>query len=297
MSLVSVISYADNKKHRIARFAAQHWPTASLVENRVWKSEHYGINEHAKQRHYSFRLLRYWYVERLLATEATRLGRPLNVLEIGVDRGQMKAFVDGATREHAPYVRWDAADIHPQNELLTASGYAHCLTLDLDDPESLADFVKEHAHQYDAIVLLHVLEHISKPERAVTFLSATLRANGVVIGGFPVLPSGVARLREWQLQRSAAPFGHISAFSPRRVRKMAERAGLTTDYMSGAFGIRASGSPMENQAWWFRLNISFGALFPGWPGEIYWQLRKTVNARARTLHGHPLAPPNIAGLG
>ena len=273
--LNSTLSYAENEKHRIARFAAQDWPTAGLVENRIWKSDHYGVNERAKTQQYSFRLLRYWYVERLLAAERARLGRPLNVLEIGVDRGQMKAFVDGATSGQPPYARWDAADVEPQHEPLAAAGYARCLTLDLDDADSLAIFVNQHAREYDAVVLLHVLEHITKPERAVTFLSATLRAGGVVIGGFPVLPSGIARIRERQLRRNAAPFGHVSAFSPRRVRKMAERAGLATEYLSGAFGIRASGSALENHAWWFKLNIAFGALFPGWPGEAYWQLRKT----------------------
>lgn len=294
MSHATALSAIENKKNRLTRFAAQQWPAASLADNRVWKSDHYGINEHAKQQRYSFRLMRYWYVERLLAAEYERLGRPLNVLEIGVDRGQMKAFVDGATPGQAPYGQWDAADVQPQHEALAAAGYGQCLTLDLDDAESLATFVNQHARKYDAIVLLHVLEHTTKPERAVTFLSAALRAGGVMIGGFPVLPSGAARIRELQLRRSAAPFGHISAFSPRRVRMMAEHAGLATDYLSGAFGIRASGSILENQAWWFRLNTWFGALFPGWPGEIYWQLRKPVNVRTNVVAPDPLVLPQIA---
>jgi SAM-dependent methyltransferase len=289
MSLVSALSSAENKEHYIGRFAAQHWPATSLVDNCIWKSAHYGVNERAKRHQYSFRLLRYWYVERLLANECERLHRPLNVLEIGVDHGQMKAFVDGAARGRAPYARWDAADVKPQYESLAAAGYAQCLTLDLNDAESLADFVHQHAHEYDAIVLLHVLEHITKPERATTFLSAALRPGGVLIGGFPVLPSGIARIRERQLQRKAAPFGHVSAFSPRRVRSMAERAGLATEYLSGAFAIRASGSALENHAWWFRLNTAFGALFPGWPGEIYWQLRKPPG-----IHENGIAIPSVA---
>lgn len=297
MSHAGVLSSTGSGKYRLTRFSAQQWPVASLANNHVWKSDQYGVTERAKQQRYSFRLLRYWYVERLLAAECERLGRPLNVLEIGVDRGQMKAFVDGAASGQPLYARWGAADVEPQQDALAAAGYAQCLTLDLDDAESLAAFVNQHAREYDAIVLLHVLEHITKPERAVTFLSAALRTGGVMIGGFPVLPSGIARLRERQLRRKAAAHGHISAFSPRRVRKMAERAGLATDYVSGAFGMRASGSALENHAWWFRLNTAFGALFPGWPGEVYWQLRKPAKAMGTGVPAGTLALPQAAGAG
>ncbi len=222
-------------------------------------------------------MLRYWYIERLLNIERERLGRPLTVLEIGVDRGQMKAFVDGAPRVNTNaslYSTWDAADVNPQREALSQSGYDVCHQLDLDDCDSLALLVGEKNFKYDAIILLHVLEHLTKPERAITFLSAALKSDGILLGGFPVLPSGVAGLRELQLKKSAQPFGHVSAFSPRRVRKMAERAGLRVDYSSGAFAVRASGSPLEHKSWWLRFNVVFGALLPGWPGEMYWQLRK-----------------------
>jgi SAM-dependent methyltransferase len=163
----------------------------------------------------------------------------------------------------------------PQQEALDEAGYGLCHQVNLDDSDSLARLIGQLHNQYDAIILLHVLEHLNKPERAIMFLSAVLKADGIVLGGFPVLPSGIARLRERQLQNSAQPFGHITAFSPRRVRKMAERAGLSVDYASGAFAVRASGSPLEHSSRWLRLNIAFGAMFPGWPGEIYWQLRKS----------------------
>ena len=63
---------------------------------------------------------------------------------------------------------------------------------------------------------------------------------------------------------------------------MAANADLTVDYSSGAFAVRASGSPLEHCAWWLRLNVVFGAAFPAWPGEIYWQLRNTSAHSART---------------
>ncbi|MCE2989969.1 MAG: class I SAM-dependent methyltransferase [Nitrosomonadaceae bacterium] len=257
--------------------AAIRWALDSLTNNRVWQQDDYWINERAKHRRYSFRMLRYWYMERLLRETREQLGRPLRVLEIGVDRGQMKAFVDGAPSDAnagSLYSSWDAADVKPQTEALTRAGYGNCLALNLDDGDSLAEFVSRTRAQYDVIVLLHVLEHLTQPERAVTFLSGSLAGNGRMLGGFPVLPSGIARIRERQIRKTAQPFGHVSAFSPRRVRKMAERAGMLTDYAAGAFAVRASGSPLENSEWWLRANVAFGALFPGWPGEIYFQLRK-----------------------
>jgi len=268
---------------RRAARSAVHWSTASLTENRVWHEDQYWINERAKHSRYSFRMLRYWYMERLLDAMRTELGRPLRVLEIGVDRGQTKAFIDGAPRgayDGALYACWDAADVRPQVDALQRAGYGECLTLNLDDGDSLTEFVVQTRSRYDVIVLLHVLEHLTQPERAVTFLTGSLCANGCIIGGFPVLPSGIAGIRQKQIRQTAQPFGHVSAFSPRRVRKMAEHAGMVTDYAAGAFALRASGSVLENYAWWLRFNVAFGAAFPGWPGEIYFQMRKPPSVHA-----------------
>lgn len=277
---------------------AWRWSLDSLINNSAWQQDDYWITERAKHRRYSFRMLRYWYMERLMQETREQVGRPLRVLEIGVDRGQMKAFIDGTPRsaDAAPlYSTWDAADVKPQTEALNRAGYGECLALNLDDGDSLAEFVSRTRGQYDVIVLLHVLEHLTQPERAVTFLSGSLAGDGRILGGFPVLPSGIARIRERQIRKTAQPFGHVSAFSPRRVRKMAERAGMVTDYASGAFALRASGSALENSEWWLRANVAFGAVFPGWPGEIYFQLRKPARVSAvgvvddRALHAYAAA--------
>jgi len=55
---------------------------------------------------------------------------------------------------------------------------------------------------------------------------------------------------------------------------MAARAGLKLEFVSGAFLMRSKGSPLENSAAWMRFNLAWGGLFPGWPGEIYWIMRK-----------------------
>jgi SAM-dependent methyltransferase len=279
-----------------SQFSARSWDTASLTDNRAWHNDAYWINERAKQKRFSFRMLRYWYVAELLLAERRRLGRPLAVLEIGVDRGQMKAFIDGIPHQDPAtplYESWCAADVKPQQEALIAAGYAGCSTLNLDDASSLAGFSAAHTKKYDVVILLHVLEHLHHPERAVTFISATLKDDGIALGGFPVLPSGIATIRERQLKRTAQPFGHVSAFSPQRVRNMAQGAGMACEYAAGAFAVRASGSFLENHVWWLRLNVAFGALMPSWPGEIYWQLRKSTS-RNQTGHSVHVKPVSIA---
>ena len=58
------------------------------------------------------------------------------------------------------------------------------------------------------------------------------------------------------------------------VKRMAESAGCTAEFLSGAFFMRSKGSSLENSPAWLRFNLRWGGLFPGWPGEIYWLLRK-----------------------
>lgn len=273
---------------------ASNWDATTLCDNAAWRSGDYGIADTAKSRRYSFRMLRYWFIERLLQQYATSLGRKPRVLEVGVDRGQMKAFVDGAAKGSAPYACWDAADCAPDQRALNAAGYPECHVLNLDDASDLAKFALDRRGQYDVVILLHVLEHLRQPERAVTFLSTLVPPGGALMGGLPILPPVIASIRERQLRRHARPLGHITAFSPLRVRNMAQIAGLTVDFASGAFGLRASGSPLENQAWWLKLNLWFGALLPGWPGELYWQLSKPsvaarANVTANAPHGAALA--------
>jgi SAM-dependent methyltransferase len=270
---------------------AYAWTLSTLSDNPAWKTTTFRMTEHARSRSLPFRLLRYWFMERLLAQHAARLGRPLQILELGVDRGQMKLFVDGAASQAAAgefqplYQRWDAADCAPNHEALTRAGYGPCDTVDLDDEESLANLLTRSRNQYDAVILLHVLEHLKHPERALTFAAGLVRPGGVLLGGFPVLPSGVAALRERQLRKTARPFGHISAFSPARLNRMARQSGLEVEYARGAFGLRISGSRLENQPWWVRANLAVGHCLPGWPGELYWSLRRPQPQRQASETG------------
>lgn len=272
------------------------WDEETLACNAAARAPEFGITARAASRRLPFRLLRYWFVDRLLREEALRRGRPLRVLEVGVHRGQLKAFVDAAAavEGHGPYAAWDAVDCALEVARLRELGYGTLHHADLEDAASLRDLGAAIGEgTYDAIIVLHLLEHLREPERVFASLSRALAPRGVVVGGFPVLPHWLVALRERQLRRTAKPFGHVSAFSPRRLERMASACGFATDFQAGAFGLRASGSRLEDSALWLRLNLLFGAIFPAWPGELYWRIRRLAPA-AEPVAGTPRPLPRPA---
>jgi len=228
---------------------------------------------------YPSRLLRYWFMHQLLQQEGRQHGA-LSICEIGVDRGQMLYFARQATagdvaNDAQPWLAgWDAVDVHLRKEELQAVGYRRQFQLDLEcDPIPPAL-----QGQYDVVILLHVLEHLQDPEAALGKALQCLKPGGIVIGGMPVLPQALLGWREGQLRRKARRHGHVSAFSPLRVRAWAERFGLQEEFCRGAFFLRSKRLPLENYRWWVRCNLGFGALFPAWPGEIYWSFRTSLRS-------------------
>jgi len=248
-------------------YAPGRWDIEFLATNQVVRSPEFGISPEAKRVRYPIRLLRYWFGYHLLREEWQRAGRPLDVLEVGVHLGQMLEFVKSAPAG-IEYEAWTAVDAVMHRDRLTQAGYTEFLEVNLEDREL------HFPRQYDTAILLHVLEHLFEPEAVFEKIVAAIKPGGALIGGFPVVPGPLAALREKQIRRTAQQFGHVSVFSPERVEKMAARSGLKLEFVSGAFLMRSKGSPLENSAAWMRFNLAWGGVFPGWPGEIYWIMRK-----------------------
>lgn len=249
------------------KFPQLSWDLDFLATNSTVRSKRFGIPSEAKGVRYPIRLLRYWFGYHLLREEAERAGRPLDVAEVGVHTGQMLEFlrsVPGAPT----FGKWTAVDAVMLTEKLRKAGYEDFFEANLEDPGF------DLPGDYDVAVLLHILEHLFNPEEALRKVARRIRPGGALIGGFPVLPGALAGIREARVRKTAAPMGHVSVFSPGRVRRMARECGMSVAFASGAFLMRSKGSALENSAGWARLNLLWGGLFPGWPGEIYWLMRK-----------------------
>jgi SAM-dependent methyltransferase len=246
------------------------WNLEFIAQSDELRAPDFGIPETTKRVAYPFRIMRYWFAHHLLLQESRRQGRPLDICEIGVDRGQMFYFTQAACADtlEKPWNRWTAVDCRLKEDILRSHGYTDLVEANIAEAAPKVD------GQYDLVILLHILEHLHEPEAALIRLLPTIKPGGTVIGGFPVTPEPFRAGREKKLRKNARPFRHVSAFSPQRVRAMAAEAGLEVEFISGAFMMRKKGFFLENHAWWWRLNLAFGARFPGWPGEIYWLLRK-----------------------
>lgn len=239
------------------------------------KAQLQGIPDAVRRTRFPFRLLRYWFAHELLVDEQRRRGGAgLRVAEVGIDAGQMLTYAQQAQacrREPPPWQHWHGVDCSPPNDGLRAVGY-HALTqLDLEDRAAMAAQPRE-AH--DAIILLHVLEHLHEPEMALQELAGWLKPGGVVIAGCPGTPEFARAHWQRRIRKTAGPRGHVSVVSSALVRTWGDRLGWQTELLNGAFFMRKKGFVLENQAWWLKANLAFGAVFPSWPGELYWAWRK-----------------------
>lgn len=219
-----------------------------------------------KGRRYPTRELRYWFMASLLRRQAELLGRPLRVLEIGIGSGELPRFIGNREWKGA----WHGIDIKATDE--TRALYDRYIEADLDSPLSLTE-------SYDAVVALHVLEHLVNPEQSLETLLRYLSPQGILIGGSPTMPAMLARLHEPQLRRKyqhvpVTEHRHLSVLTPSRVKNFAKEHELSIELLTGAFICRASRSPLEDYAFNMRLNLMWGALFPSLGGEVYFALRK-----------------------
>jgi len=246
------------------------WPIDFLAENEIVRSKHFGMTKEAKEVRYPIRLLRYWFGHQLLREQYELVGRPIEVCEIGVDVGQMLEFSRSSSQLgcKVEWNRWHAVEPVVKTKKLERVGYQEITEANLEDDAFHVP------GEYDAVILLHVLEHLFDPEGAMRKVTRLVRPGGIVIGGFPVLPHFLIASREKQVRKTAKPMGHVSIFSPKRVVEMGKQAGLETDFYSGAYFMRSKGSALENFPAWLRFNLAWGKTLPWWPGEIYWRMRK-----------------------
>ncbi|MEO6747706.1 MAG: methyltransferase domain-containing protein [Caldimonas sp.] len=249
------------------------WRVDALASPRKATIE--GIPDEIRRIRYPFRMLRYWFALELLREEAeTRGSSPLQVGEIGIDQGQMLAFSRAALTpesQRRPWSTWNGIDCCPPTERLQNVGYDRLIQLELEDRAAMA---RQPHEAYDVVILLHVLEHLFDPLAALTDVAKWVKPGGLIIGGSPGTPELARDLWQRRIRRTARPRGHVSVISPHLLRHWSKALDVDTELLNGAFFMRRKGFALENQAWWLRTNLAFGALFPSWPGELYWSWRK-----------------------
>ena len=262
------------KEQPYRRFSQLFWDIKCLCQNPALLSGDFPLSAKALRRTYSMRVMRYWFIYHFLRIEYQQRLKPLNVCEVGIGVGQMLQFMRSVAAipglNLVQWSSWTGVDCCVKQDTLGGLGYTQFIQEDIERSGSWL------SADYDAIILLHVLEHLYSPEAAFAMIVPRMKPGSVLMGGFPSVPNFCAMLREPQIRANPNSNGHVSAFSPRRVRRIAGEYGLQLDFLAGAFFLRASGFFLEDQAWWLRFNLAFGALVPNWPSEIYWVMRKPM---------------------
>lgn len=211
-------------------------------------------------RKYPTKLMRYWIAGNLIP-----VGTEIEVAEIGIGRGEMKYWIDNI--DTTKYACWDGYDV-ATNARQEAAGYS-----DLYFDDVTAEGWKPQK-LYDCLVLLHFLEHLTDPEMFIENVGPYVKSGGFIVGGMPSTPHFLIGAYERKMRKKASEFGHVSAFSARRLTEMAEKAGFEVDFLSGGYLARVDGSILEDQLWWLKLNAWFAKHVNSVGTEIYFRFRK-----------------------
>lgn len=248
-----------------------------LAQNAEVRHADFGIASRAKTTRYPIRAFRYWFVCHALIAELR--GKPdAVVVDMGAERGQMRRYCAGAFRYLAPDYpiesqTWIGLDKCPQPALATAH-YRRIVECDFDRTLPLE------SGSVDALICIHVMEHLPRPDFAMSEIARVLAPGGIFCGGSPTAPEPVSSLLHQHLRHkmqngTTGRNGHINSHSPHDWKKLVGKAGLKLEFISGSHLMRLSGSPIENSRTWARLNLLWGGIFPGLGSEVYLVARKS----------------------
>lgn len=251
------------------------------------------LEDHVGKSDFSLRLQRYWWAARKLGDESAAVeDGAFVVVDLGCERGWLRRF----TPERNAIV-WIGLDGNVSHPSLAVSGYDRVIECNFDEPLPLPDA------SADAVVSLHVFEHLPNPQRTLAEVARILKPGGCFLAGSPTGPGPVSWIRTRMLRARAEAgrnrhWGHLQKLSPAGWHALCSDAGLTPEFVTGSHLIRRTGAGLENRPWWIRLNQLWGALFPSLGQEVYLSARKLRAAPGRLrgwwsrlwLHSDWLAP-------
>lgn len=248
--------------------------TARPASRKRSRKKHLAFGVEGNARKYRLRLARYAAMrDTLVAFYESRGGvnaeRPVRLLDAGAGNGRSMLYLDaagvaGGFEMHA--IEYDP----PRARGLERSGmWASVSSGDLS--RGLGGFEDG---TFDVVLCEQVLEHLHDPERLLAEVARVLTPGGMLIAGVPTFPPGLSHIRG-----SVVPLldnamgrerGHVQVFTARSFKRRIESVPtLRVDELRG-FRIVSGGplSPLENTAWWYRLNRRLGAAAPGLCTEV-----------------------------
>lgn len=228
---------------------------------------------------YSLRQARYQALAfdiQQLAKEYPYFGRPLRLLDIGVNDGISRKYLNAwPSSVHIDFygADLDELDVHERERW---KGFWTG-----DFMEGYADIPSEF---FDVVICEQVLEHLPNLETAVRTLERVLRPGGLLFVGVPIFPHGFHLLRKPVvavvdgMQTTPRKRGHVQAFSLITFKRLLRRH--TNLQIKDARGFRIiSGGilrPLENRRWWWRFNRWLGSRIPGACIEVQLIARKPL---------------------
>jgi len=194
------------------RFTFLSWPLTVFDESDELRKPDFPLKEKAKKTRFPIRALRYWWAVCGIQEETRRLSRSPIIADAGCDLGTLKRFFLHIKEGH--WIGLDLPDqLRSNQKQLELACYEEFISCNLDSEIPLSE------SSVDIVVCLHVLEHLPRPDFTIGELARILRPGGLLLLGYPVLPRGLAHIRQWQfskqLKNGKREMGqHIQAFWP-----------------------------------------------------------------------------------
>jgi SAM-dependent methyltransferase len=237
----------------------------------LFESDEFPARPHLRKDKYPLRFLRYWQAHNAIVDYQKQVGRKIDLVDLGCERGLLKLLAGNEIDAH-----WTGLDWNLSRPSLQRAEYDHLIAADFDKPLDLPD------SSADVVVSLHVFEHLPRPEFTAAEVARVLKPGGIFLMGTPVVPQFAAARGEKRYQDELArgkrwAGKHINKFWPERATKLMESAGLKVDWLTGSYFLRTSGHGLENFKPWIRINQAWGAAFPSLGQEMYVQARKPAN--------------------
>lgn len=246
------------------------------------------------------------YVAAADALRRELVGRSgLTVLDIGCGSGELRCFLP------EPAVSLDGVELDEERAAAAEGRGYRVLRCELDGAA-----LPYAAESFDAVVILHCLEHLKRPGVTLRAADRVLAAGGLLIIGVPVKPPGFAwipRLRyEHRLRQRGAIWGETCQFFTLSSLRAFLAGALPTYDVLDVRGFRLFSArdslPLEDWRWFWRLSCWLGRHFAAWTPEVNVVLRKAatltatqhdggvrVDARQRDGDGQSPADRDITG--